>query len=400
MPAHEPGTARNSYPHRLPIHELLPYPVRAKTAHLPPWRSNYHPRADDPSADASSSYARSPCGLESGCSLRTGIDVLFVLTDLSVGGAENQVKEMALRFRLKGFSVAVASLIPADAYVDELSRAGINVVDLGMKRGHPNPRGILRLRRVIQRFQPAVVHSHMVHANLIVRVTRIVSRIPVLVCTAHAHAEGNWLTDIAYGITDGLADRTTHVSRVGLERYLKVRAISRKRALWIPNGIDIERFGGSSERRTSIRKALGVEEGEFLWLAVAAFRPEKAHDHLVRAFARLPKAAHLVVVGEGPLRPSVMRLASDMSVGDRIAYLGGRDDVAAIMSAADAFVLCSRWEALPLVLLEAAASRLPIVTTDVGGCSEIVEHHLNGYLTPPGRSAIPCRGDAAADDAP
>ena len=223
----------------------------------------------------------------------------------------------------------------------------------------------------------------MVHANLIVRVTRIVSRIPVLVCTAHAHAEGNWLTDIAYGITDGLADRTTHVSRVGLERYLKVRAISRKRALWIPNGIDIERFGGSSERRTSIRKALGVEEGEFLWLAVAAFRPEKAHDNLVRAFARLPTAARLVVVGEGPLRSSVMRLASGLSLGDRIAYLGGRDDVAAIMSAADAFVLCSRWEALPLVLLEAAASRLPIVTTDVGGCSEIVEHNLNGYLTPP-----------------
>lgn len=313
-------------------------------------------------------------------------DVLFLCTDLAVGGAENQLRQMAIRLRSKGWGVAVVSMMEPEAYVDELSNAGIPVTSLNMIRGRPDPRAIWRLRRAIDKFQPGIVHSHMIHANMLARVTRVVSQTRALVCTAHNLVEGNRLVDLAYRLTDRLADRTTHVSRVGLERYLAVGAVSPSRAMWVPNGIDISRFRTSSEDRALMRRAIDIPQDAFLWLTVAQFRPQKAYDRLIRAFAEVPHS-RLVIVGEGPLRPRMMDLASRLHLLDRITFLGRRGDVESLMRAADAFVFSSNWEGLPLVLLEAAASGLPIVSTDVGGCREIVADGVSGHLTPQGDKA-------------
>lgn len=311
---------------------------------------------------------------------KSKVDVLFVTTDLAVGGAENQVQDLALRLSARGWRIALVSMMPTEMSTERLHSAGVRVEDLALARGSADVRGIVRLRQVVRRLRPQLVHSHMIHANLLARITRTVAPIPVLVCTSHNVNEGGQLRTWAIRLTDGLANRTTHVSRVGLDQYLRRHAVAPRKASWIPNGVDLRRFERHDESRSLTRATLGVSDTSFLWLTVGSLTRQKAQHRLVHAFAEIQEEAILAIVGEGPLRTELEELARETHQDDRIRFLGLRADVEALMSAADAFVLSSSWEGLPLVLIEAASSHLPIVSTNVGGCGEIVEDGINGTL--------------------
>ena len=181
-------------------------------------------------------------------------------------------------------------------------------------------------------------------------------------------------------LTDRLADRTTHVSKMGLAVYLEKRVVSPDRAAWMPNGIDLHRFNEPRRNKAASRHGLGIPDEQFLWLTVGRLSDQKAQSRLIRAFAGVAKNAELAIAGEGPALESLVNLAVQLSVRDRVHFLGLRTDTEVLMRAADAFVLSSSWEGLPLVLMEAAATRIPIVTTDVGGCREIVKDGVNGFL--------------------
>ena len=313
---------------------------------------------------------------------RPPTDILFVMTDLAVGGAENQVQELAVRLSARGWRVALTSMMPPDIPSPRLADAGVDVENLSMRRASWNPSAIVKLRRIIRRRRPGVVHSHMVHANLLTRITKPVSGMPTLICTSHNLHEGAALRTWAVRLTDRLSDMTTHVSRTGLARYLNERVAHPDRAMWIPNGIDLERFRRSESRRRAVRDQIGVSEDQFLWLTVGRLSKQKAHERLIAAFSAIPEAAVLALVGEGPLATEVEQIAARSSAWERIRFLGPRPDPEAVMSAADGFVLSSSWEGLPLVLMEAAACELPIVSTDVGGCRELVEDGTSGILVP------------------
>ncbi|MDY0392055.1 MAG: glycosyltransferase [Candidatus Bipolaricaulis sp.] len=127
-------------------------------------------------------------------------------------------------------------------------------------------------------------------------------------------------------------------------------------------------------------------ETAFAWLAVGRFDVPKDYANLLQAFAYVAQArpeAQLLIAGDGPLRPSMEQLANDLGITDRVKFLGIRRDIPALMNAADAYVMSSAWEGMPNVLLEAAASGLPIVATDVGGNSEVVIDGKTGFLVPP-----------------
>lgn len=101
--------------------------------------------------------------------------IMLVVTGLNVGGAETQVSLLAKAFVREGHGVTVVSLIPPTHFVDDLRASGVAVYDLSMSRGRPNPVAVLRLAGLIRKIRPNVVHSHMVHANLLARVARVLS---------------------------------------------------------------------------------------------------------------------------------------------------------------------------------------------------------------------------------
>jgi len=128
---------------------------------------------------------------------------------------------------------------------------------------------------------------------------------------------------------------------------------------------------------------LGLND-EFTWLAVGRLEVQKDYPNLLTAVARLRNEHQvLLIAGDGPLRQSIERLGAELDISAKVRFLGIRKDVPNLMAAADAYVMSSAWEGLPMVLLEAAASALPIVATNVGGNAEVVHDGISGYLIPP-----------------
>jgi len=311
--------------------------------------------------------------------------IILVVNTLTHGGAEIQVSRLANGLYRRGWRVDVVSMLPPDALEGQLREAGIRVHCLDMKRGVPNPLAIIRLARIIRAYRPQIVHSHIVHANLLTRVTRLLVKFPVLVCTAHSYKEGGRFHDLGYRITDPLSDLTTTVSQAADERYVRL-GLARPNAIrFIPNGIDVRLYHRDPALRTQIREQLKLA-GRFVWLVVARLEPDKNHVNLFRAFASAavdhPANPILLVVGAGRLEPELRGLVEMMRLGERVRFLGLRDDIPALMNAADAQVLASLMEGMPLVLQEASAVGIPLLATNVGGNAEVVLDGKSGLIVP------------------
>ena len=318
-------------------------------------------------------------------------DIAMLVTGLDYGGAERQVVELSCRLAARGWRVGVVSMLAPRAFADDLGRVGVPVASLGMARGVPDPRALVRLVGVLRRWRPLVLHSHMVHANLLGRLVRLARRVPVQVSTAHNVDEGARWREIAYRLTDPLCSLTTNVAEAAVERYVQVGAVPAGRIEHVPNGVDTDRFRPDPEARRRVRDEWG--DGAFWWLAVGRFEEQKDYPTLLRAFARV-RAAHpgarLAIAGEGSLRSEAEALAASVGVASAVRFLGLRTDVPALMAAADAYVMSSAWEGLPLVLLEAAAAGLPVVTTEAGGTAEVLGSR---------RLVVPTRAPAALAEA-
>ncbi len=307
--------------------------------------------------------------------------ITYFTTGLALAGAETQVLRLCEKFVEEGWDTRVISLMRPEAYQAELQQLGIPLLSLNVQKRLPNPMAFLKLVRTLQEWNPDVLHCHQVHANLIGRLVRAFTTIPVLVCTAHSIQEGPRWREWAYRLTDPLCDLTTNVCQAGVDRYIKVGAVPEAKICYVPNAIDVNRFCAGADRRVQIRRSLGLHD-EFLWLAVGNLREPKDYPNMLAAFQQVctnRPDARLFIVGSGPLRAGLETLAK-RNTHSNITFLGPREDVAQLMSGADAFVLSSAWEGTPLVLLEAGAASLPIVATSVGGVPEVVTNGLSGFL--------------------
>ncbi|MCZ2155845.1 MAG: glycosyltransferase, partial [Bryobacterales bacterium] len=238
---------------------------------------------------------------------------------------------------------------------------------------------------LLRNIRPHVLHAHLYHANLLARLARLVTPLPVLLSTIHSLAESHHasasvrLRDFLYRLTDPLSDRTISVSRAVAERHLTSRAVSPRRSAVIPNGVHPEDFTFSEAERCRLRESLGLGEG-FVWLAAGRLMWKKDYATMLLATSRQPGTT-LLIAGEGPLEAELRRQAE--TLGADVRFLGLRGDIPLLMKAADGFVLSSVVEGLPLVLIEAALAGLPAVATDVGGVREILLDGESGFVVPP-----------------
>jgi glycosyltransferase involved in cell wall biosynthesis len=140
-------------------------------------------------------------------------------------------------------------------------------------------------------------------------------------------------------------------------------------------------------RRAEIAASLGLADGDAVVGILAVLRPEKDHETFLRAGRRivdLVPRARLLIVGDGPERPKLEALASELGLGDRVVFAGMRADIGAVLSVVDVSVLSSfTIECFPFSILEAMSASVPAVCTAVGGLPELVEHGVTGYLVPP-----------------
>lgn len=303
----------------------------------------------------------------------TPLRILLVATGLELGGAERQVVDLAARLAARGHRVAIAYMVG-----EPMLQAGpdVQLLDLAFSKSPAGmARGAWRLRRLLRQWRPDVVHSHMVHANLIARLVRLIAPVPRLVCTAHSTVEGGRAVTVAYRLTDRLADVFTHVSREAVQVYERIGAAPRGRMRVVLNGIDLRVFSDAPACRAQARARLFPRHDRRLLLNVGRLAEEKNHAGLLRAFAQLAPRypdVDLWVAGDGPQREALLQMRRTLGLDDRVTFLGARQDVPDLMRAADVFVLSSRYEGFGLAVAEAMASGTPVVATDAGGVAEVL----------------------------
>ena len=297
--------------------------------------------------------------------------ILYILTSLGIGGAEKQVIAIAERMAARGHSVAFVVL----KHAAEECPTKLPVLRLNIAK---TPLGILRgLRfaiKFVELFHPDILHSHTFPANIFARLLRLsLSRKaspPVVINTIHNIYEGGWHRMLLYCLTGTQADAVTAVSTAAAERFIKLRAVSRNKISVLTNGIDIDTFTPDKKSRRNTR-ALMQAGNAFVWLAVGRIVPAKDYPNLLQAFARVQSThleATLWIAGEGNPNTLVDTASNQMNV----QWLGLRHDIAQLLDAADAYVLSSAWEGMPLALGEAMAMEKPVVATDAGGVRELV----------------------------
>jgi glycosyltransferase involved in cell wall biosynthesis len=315
--------------------------------------------------------------------------VILLTTNLARGGAETQVALLASGLCGRGWPVEVVSMLEPTAFQAELAAAGVPVHSLGMRPGRVNPLVIARLARILRRVRPRVLHSHMFHANLLGRLTRLLFPIPRLIGTLHSIAESGRNStrvenrDRLYRLTDPLAGVTVAVSQAVADRHAMAGAVSRGKLTVIPNGVDTARFQPDADARSRLRAELGISD-EFLWLAAGRLIWKKDYPTLLGAMERLGEGV-LCIAGAGALEAKLREQARPL--GARVRFLGARDDLPALLNAADGLALSSVVEGMPMALLEAAASGLPCVATRAGGADEVVVDGETGLLAPCGDRA-------------
>lgn len=313
--------------------------------------------------------------------------ILLLTTGLLTGGAERQVVDLATAWHANGHAVHIISLTGAESQL--ALPDGVEATFLQLRK-HPIAlwRALRTARTLIRAWQPDVIHSHMFHANIFARLLRLTSRhgstIP-LFCTAHSMREGGGLRMFVYRLTDPACTLTTHVSTEGRSAMIASDAAPAERIIVMPNGIDTARFAPDATGRMQLRHTLGVSDHTRVLLHVGRLAPEKAQHILLEAFAHVHATrpdTHLLVAGDGPLRSALAEHINKAGLQRAVTLLGNRDDIPALMQAADLFVMSSDIEGMPLAVAEALASELPVVATDVSGVRLLIGDH--GRIVPPG----------------
>jgi len=169
------------------------------------------------------------------------------------------------------------------------------------------------------------------------------------------------------------------VSRAAGEAHISAGMADEQRLTVIANGVDVEEWRADAIGRERLRRGFGLGD-KFVWLAAGRLEPVKDYPTLLRAFCKVTGRACLVIAGGGTQRQELEMLVERLGLGRKVRFPGFVPDVKRWMQAADGFVLTSRWEGLPMGILEAGACELPQVATRVSGTCEAMKDGVTGWL--------------------
>jgi glycosyltransferase involved in cell wall biosynthesis len=310
-----------------------------------------------------------------------------VLGSFGIGGGERVALDLAVGQRAAGADVAVVSLEePADGpLAADYTANGIEIVRVHKKAGGVDLALVPRLARVFRRWRADVVHTHnpppLIYGAPASKIAR--ARCVHTKHGANAMPSRRRLLSRAAG---RFVDAFVCVSATTAETARAQREIDPRRLVTIENGIDLGRFAPSAPLKLEVRHELGIPPTAFVVGTVGRIVAEKNQALLVEAMAPdLSDKLQLVIAGDGPLFPSLQAMVQQLGERARFVHLlGARRDVPRLYSAFDTFALSSDSEGLPLVIVEAMASALPVISTDVGGIAAVVIDGETGLLVPRG----------------
>jgi glycosyltransferase involved in cell wall biosynthesis len=300
----------------------------------------------------------------------------------------NAIADHADRSR---FELTVGSLAPAGQLQEDMSQRGLPVFSLGCARRGEYPAAILRLASRLREERFDIVQTHLFDASFVGLTAARLARVPLAILNNHHSAEVvaqrkprvMWIDRI---MSRYLAHRVIAPSPYMRDVLVRETRVPAERIAVIPYGLDLRQLRPSEGARERLRAELGLEN-RIVFGAVGRLHWVKNYPGLLEAFASAAgdrNDVSLLVAGDGPDRSRIEKAAIDLGLEGRVRLLGFRPDVTDLLSAIDVLVHASFVECAVQVVSEAFAVGTPVVSTAVGGASELIDPGVNGYLVSPG----------------
>ncbi|MDQ1369804.1 MAG: hypothetical protein QOF20_2157, partial [Acidimicrobiaceae bacterium] len=213
--------------------------------------------------------------------------VVLVTNGLTQAGAETQLMRLAAVLRHHGDEVGLLSILPTEAFTDELAALDIPVAHLRVRSPMRGLSAIQAATQVLRSWRPDIVISFVYQANVLGRLAGRLAGVPVVISSVRNEWFGGRSRELVMRGTDRLSTITTTNSRVAAERLIERRIVPRHRLVVIPNGIDLAPFQHAGAARAATRAELGIADGQFVWLAAGRLEPQKDYPTLLAALAAL-----------------------------------------------------------------------------------------------------------------
>ncbi|MCK5854340.1 MAG: glycosyltransferase [Sulfurovaceae bacterium] len=297
------------------------------------------------------------------------IDLLHLITGLGVGGAERVVLDLSRNSNKERYQTSVISMSKQHEMLEMFKKENVDVNILNMNSSITDLFKIVgAVSRHVKKQNIQLIHAHMTDAMVVSVMVKMLNPKLKLVFTSHNITFGSKIRTLSVKLLKSFRDRDILFSQDQLS------SIYKKNYEMIPNGIDINRY------------KLNLKKNEkFTFITVGRLEKQKNHIKLLESAVALRDKKldfQILIVGEGK-DPIQKKRVEDFIVThqleNHVHLLGVRFDIPELISKADCFVLSSAWEGLPIVLLEAAASQIPIVSTPVGSIPSLIDERC-GYL--------------------
>jgi glycosyltransferase involved in cell wall biosynthesis len=320
--------------------------------------------------------------------------IAFVIDGLSMGGAERLMVPILKHLSRTQFEAHVCALQSKDGnpMADEIRALGIPVHCLEIKHLR-DWNALPRLIRYLKENDIDLVHTQLEFANILGNLSARFLHLPS-VCTIHVmpaldvKAKSKLHQKLEWFVLNYFCDRVISVSEEARAYHLRISGAAAGQVFTIHNGIDLSGFPSLDREveQVNVRAELGIPSDASLLTTVAVLRPPKGIQYMIRALPAILASnpnTYYLVVGDGSHRDALIEEVKNFGVGDRVVFAGMRRDVPRLLSASDVFVLPTLTEALPTVLAEAMAAKLPIIASRVGGVPEMMTDGQNGCLVEP-----------------
>jgi glycosyltransferase involved in cell wall biosynthesis len=312
------------------------------------------------------------------------LHIAHIIDELPPDGAERLLVDV-LKYREGPHRYSVVCLIAAGPLEDELRQIGVPVVVLG-RRSRLDWTLVRRLRDWLVREDVRVVHTHLFTADCVGRIAARLAGVRCIFSTVHStNAWKGRLHRLVDWTLSRITSRVIACSHEVGEVLVRRDHVPWERVAVITNGIDRARF--DRVERADLVREFGIPEGVLVMAVIGRLHRAKGHADLLPALEALAVgfgAFRCLFIGDGELRDELMQAVRERGLEDKVIFTGRRDDVPALLKSIDIVVMPSRWEGLPIALLEAMAMSKPVLAAAVGGIPGVVEHGRTGLLVEPG----------------